>query len=299
LVPVPNSVHLTMNLAAPNDLLLARTGPDFGSKWTGDRPAHPCPADTPSASGLRELGIAAFCLDLEAGDVVQPHRHERAHLVYACAGAARVSTPAGVWTISPREAVWLPPLAEHAIRVLGPVGLRLISIGPEPAQRCPNACVVLRISALLQAVGSQLVVADDRDAVSNRADHLDAVLLDELEASAALESRASLPAHGALRALCAAFLEEPGSRASTAEWAARFGMTHKTFARAFAREMRMTFGTWQRAARVEEASRRLCAGQSVTEIALELGYESLSAFTAMFRRVAGVPPSRIRASAGP
>lgn len=36
---------------------------------------------------------------------------------------------------------------------------------------------------------------------------------------------------------------------------------------------------------------RLAAGESVTRVALDLGYASPSAFTRMFRRVLGVSPS--------
>ena len=37
---------------------------------------------------------------------------------------------------------------------------------------------------------------------------------------------------------------------------------------------------------------RLAEGQSVTEVALELGYETPSAFIAMFRRALGVTPGQ-------
>jgi len=95
-----------------------------------------------------------------------------------------------------------------------------------------------------------------------------------------------------LAELCAAFLADPGSRAPASEWAARFGLTTKTLARRFHRELQMTFGAWRRVVRIAEAKRRLAAGDSVTTIAIDLGYESISAFSAMFRRVTGTPPSR-------
>ena len=41
---------------------------------------------------------------------------------------------------------------------------------------------------------------------------------------------------------------------------------------------------------------RLAAGEPVTRIALDLGYESPSAFAAMFKRALGAPPSRYLAS---
>jgi len=44
------------------------------------------------------------------------------------------------------------------------------------------------------------------------------------------------------------------------------------------------------------ALERLAAGDAVTRVALELGYQSPSAFIAMFKRAFGVPPSRCRQS---
>jgi len=49
-----------------------------------------------------------------------------------------------------------------------------------------------------------------------------------------------------------------------------------------------------RAARVLEAMGRLGSGAPVTQVALDLGYDSVSAFSAMFRRAAGASPSAYR-----
>ena len=53
----------------------------------------------------------------------------------------------------------------------------------------------------------------------------------------------------------------------------------------------MTFSRWRRQARIIASLPRLARGESVLEIALDLGYESPSAFAAMFRRALGVAPS--------
>ena len=53
----------------------------------------------------------------------------------------------------------------------------------------------------------------------------------------------------------------------------------------------MSFGDWLRRMRLLLSLPRLAAGASVLEVALEHGYDSPSAFTAMFRRSLGVAPS--------
>jgi AraC-like DNA-binding protein len=54
----------------------------------------------------------------------------------------------------------------------------------------------------------------------------------------------------------------------------------------------MTFGRWRQQFRLLEALRLLATEKSVTVVALEVGYDSPSAFIAMFRRAFGTTPSR-------
>jgi AraC-like DNA-binding protein len=53
---------------------------------------------------------------------------------------------------------------------------------------------------------------------------------------------------------------------------------------------------WRQQVRLMEALTRLGAGASITSIALELGYDSPSAFTAMFRRAVGCSPKEYLAT---
>ena len=70
----------------------------------------------------------------------------------------------------------------------------------------------------------------------------------------------------------------------------------RTLARHFQSETGLSFGAWRQQARVLEAMGRLGSGAPVTQVALDLGYDSVSAFSAMFRRAAGASPSAYRAS---
>ena len=53
-----------------------------------------------------------------------------------------------------------------------------------------------------------------------------------------------------------------------------------------------TFGAWQRQARLLRALEVMAAGQNVTAAALEVGFETPSAFIAMFRRAMGTTPAK-------
>jgi AraC-like DNA-binding protein len=67
-------------------------------------------------------------------------------------------------------------------------------------------------------------------------------------------------------------------------------MSTRTLYRRFLKETGITFARWQQQARLLDAIRRLAEGASVTATALDLGYESTSAFSAMFRRSLGQTP---------
>ena len=75
-------------------------------------------------------------------------------------------------------------------------------------------------------------------------------------------------------------------------WADALAMNRRTFTRLFRAETGMSFGEWRQQACLFAALPRLAAGESVTALALDLGYESPAAFTSMFKRVLGAPPSR-------
>jgi AraC-like DNA-binding protein len=66
--------------------------------------------------------------------------------------------------------------------------------------------------------------------------------------------------------------------------------------RLFQRETGLTFGKWRQQLRLLQALRLLAAGRPVTSVALDVGYESASAFIAMFKRTLGVTPHRYFAS---
>ena len=77
-------------------------------------------------------------------------------------------------------------------------------------------------------------------------------------------------------------------------WATTINTSARTLARRFQSETGLSFGAWRQQARVLEAMGRLGGGAAVTEVAFDLGYESVSAFSAMFHRATGASPTQFR-----
>jgi AraC-like DNA-binding protein len=52
----------------------------------------------------------------------------------------------------------------------------------------------------------------------------------------------------------------------------------------------MTFGQWRQRVRLAQAAALVSGGRSLASVAASLGYESASAFSAMFKRALGRSP---------
>jgi AraC-like DNA-binding protein len=99
-----------------------------------------------------------------------------------------------------------------------------------------------------------------------------------------------MPRDERLRPVCQALIARPDDSRTAEEWALRLGVTVKTVHRLF-RQTGLTFAQWRQQARLLFALEQLSQGGRVIDVALSAGYASHSAFTAMFRRHFGIPPS--------
>jgi AraC-like DNA-binding protein len=81
-------------------------------------------------------------------------------------------------------------------------------------------------------------------------------------------------------------------------WAEWGGVSSRTLSRRFVAETGLSFAQWRQQARLMRALERVADGVPVTTIALELGYDNVSAFIDMFRRATGTTPGRYLADVG-
>ena len=102
---------------------------------------------------------------------------------------------------------------------------------------------------------------------------------------------APMPQDPPLARLCKAFLRAPSIQATPQQWADQLHKSLRTFTRLFSQQTGMSFGAWRQQACLLAALPRLSAGQAITQVALDLGYDSPSAFSTMFRKRLGQAPS--------
>ncbi len=240
--------------------------------------------------------VAALASDHPHGEHIQPHRHPCAQLIHALTGVMTVTSRAGSWVVPTGRAVWMPPHEDHAIRIAGHVTMRTIYVRENARPHLPPACEVIEVSAFLR----EAIVAATRIplgyATGGRDERVMELILDEIEAAPRLHLHVPMPRDPRLARLCERLIADPAASATLDGLAAEIHVSGRTLARLFHRELGMSLGEWQRRMRLLLSLPRLAAGASVLEVALEHGYDSPSAFTAMFRRTLGVSPSAYMAS---
>lgn len=225
-----------------------------------------------------------------AGFVDPMHSHDRTQVLYACSGVMSVVTESTSFVIPPQRAVWLPAGLKHEVSCRGPVSLRTLYVDPVYEATAPF-CRVIEVSDFLKALILEVAAfGNDYDMVE-REGRIVQLLLDEIASMPCAPYRAPMPDDPRLLRVCKAILAEPASQADVDDWAKLAGMGRRTFTRAFKRETGMGLAVWRQQVRLMEALSLIGSGQPVTTVAFDVGYDSPSAFSAMFRRAFGVPPS--------
>ncbi len=216
------------------------------------------------------------------------HHHPWAQMVYPTRGSMRVSAAGMAWVVPAFRAVWIPPLIDHTVDMLGRVELCTLYIAPEVAPLSLDACAVLEVSPLLRSL-FQSLMEPGRD----RRYHLMTELaLEEMHRAPPLSLGLPLPQDRRLQTLCAALMENPAAEKTLKDWSREVGASERTLARLFQEEMHTSFAAWRQQLRLARAVAEIGRGRPLGEVAAEVGYANPAAFAAMFKRALGVPPSR-------
>lgn len=236
--------------------------------------------------------VAVFAIDFAAGSSSGLHRHPFGQLVHAASGTMRVTAERGTWIIPPGRAVWVPAEFEHEVHALNAVAMRTVYLVPEALPNAPRESRVVEVSPLLRELILAALRMPRPYPLGGAEERLFQVLLDRIEFSEVVPLHLPRPASEPLATICRALEADPSDGRPLAAWAARFDTSSRTLARAFVRETRLSFGAWRRQMRLLHSLERLAQGRSVTDVALDLGYESTSAFIHAFRRHLGTTPAR-------
>jgi len=231
----------------------------------------------PEFAPTRAHPIRVRSRPMPAGERITMHMHAWAQLAYAPRGVLRLAIESSSWIVPPSRAIWVPPHVPHEVVVVEEAYMRTLYIDESAVPAGLESCRVM-------------AAMDMADLAPAREKLLGALALDELARAAPLPLSVPMPREKRLRALCEALLADPGNTDSLEYWAASVGASTRTIARLFRQELGMSFSQWRQQAVLARAIPLLNQGLALSRIARELGYQSQSAFSAMFRRAFGESP---------
>ena len=263
-------------------------------------------AETPIAAILRGQrstgdGVHLVARHYRKGVRLDPHMHREAQLVYAAKGTMQVTTPKGRWLVPPDRAVWVPARLEHAIDVLADIEMRTLYFEMAWLKRDARSAgfdaeFVVRVSPLLhQAI---LALFDDRQN-RERTDLLVTLAMMELHEAEDSTTFIPLPREPRCRRAADIVLDNPTACHEIETLARAVGTSVRTLSRLFSSETQLSFKSWCQRARIAAAIEKLStdADVSIKQLAADLGYASVPAFSHAFRQVTGRTPTAFAANA--
>jgi AraC-like DNA-binding protein len=180
----------------------------------------------------------------------------------------------------------------------GPVWVKTVYFAKYLSQAFPPDCCAVNVSPLLRELIVRVVELGMLDRTVPAQSRLIGVLLDQIEVLPIMPLQLPMPRDARAQRIAAWLCDHPNAPGLLKQLSNRVGCSKRTIERLFQAETGLTFGQWKQQLRLLIALRLLAAGKSVTDVALDVGYESPSAFIAMFRRSLGETPSRYFAPDG-
>jgi AraC-like DNA-binding protein len=236
--------------------------------------------------------VAVFALDFEQGATTGMHSHPFAQLVHAANGVMRVVTAGGTWVVPPQRAVWIPTAVEHDVHMVTRVEMRTVYVVDGQLAETPQQSCVVPVSALLRELILEALRLPRPYPLGGPEERLFRVLLDAISFHDVVPLHLPMPTDPALLAIARSLQQDPSDSRTLAAWAKAHATSARTLARAFRRETGLSFGAWRAQLRLMRALELLAQRRSVTDVALDLGYGSTSAFINRFRRHLGTTPAR-------
>jgi AraC-like DNA-binding protein len=237
--------------------------------------------------------VRTFGVTFTETNVIKAHTHKWDQLTYATQGVMSVQTAGSTWVVPPNRAVWVPAGVEHSEIFSGPVKARSLYFVPQLSRFPRPTCIAMNVSPLLrELILKAIEIGYLDDAVPTQSRLID-VILDQFESLATVPIQLKSPTDPRAKKVADWLDADPSLAAPLSTLARRAGASTRTMERLFRAETGVSFQQWRQRLRLIHALKLLASGESVTNVALEAGYSSTSAFIAMFRRELHTTPRQL------
>ena len=241
--------------------------------------------------------LAAAELTQNEARATPSHGHARGQLMGALSGLVSVGLDKHQWVVPAIHAIWIPPHYVHSVRSHGPFSGWSVFITEARCEDLPREPRAIKTTPLLREAVRR-AASWPGSALDQTQNRIAEVIVDEIAASDAASLGLPAPEDPRLVRIADSLVGNLADNRSLDEWAHWAGLAPRTLSRRFVAETGMTFARWRQQARLLRALELIADSVPVTTIALELGYDNVSAFIDMFRRSLGTTPGRYLAAGG-
>lgn len=241
--------------------------------------------------GQLNYPVYAYAQSYTDGHIEDTHQHSRIQLLHTLSGVIHVRTSEGIWVIPPSKGIWIPENKKHSITTFGNVEARGIFVEPFARADLNTQCSVVAIPKLLSELINQATKIKEEIFPHTRNERLLELILDELRFLEEIPFQLPEAQSDILKAICENIKTDLSVSNLLVEIAKQYHLSSKTLSRMFQKELNMNFSVWIKQAKLLQALTDLEMKKPILNIALDLGYESPSAFSYMFKRQMGVTPT--------
>jgi AraC-like DNA-binding protein len=246
--------------------------------------------------GLDSANTAAFAFrDRARNTFYDWHVHPSHQLIFALAGVTQIETAEARYLLPVGRAAWIPAGIRHRTAIADVDGTSLYF----PRASVPAGGNRVRILAADNLMREMLLYAMRWPRGAAERNPLAASFFRTLSllCQTWLESELPLSLPGANHPALVRAMDHALTHLGTMTLAAaikRASMSERTFRRLFQAETNMNWQAWLTQARMLHAMALLAEGRRVTDVAVQVGYQSLSAFAKAFFLLTGENPASYR-----
>jgi AraC-like DNA-binding protein len=247
-------------------------------------------------SNTRHPQIRSFSARFSPGHAIESHSHSWSQLVYAREGVIAVESENVCWIVPTSRAIWVPAGQSHSIKMYGRVFLQTVYFESRPETAIDLPCAAYEIPPLMRELISFVcqkgIVHSDTD--EHRS--LIAFLTCQVRKLEPFGLRVPMPSDQRAKRLALLLIDNPGTDRPLADLCEECGTSLRTMQRVFSQELGMPLSRWRNQVIMVHAIQLLASDRTITQVSLELGFESVSAFIFSFRKYFGVSPGQYRSS---
>ena len=220
----------------------------------------------------------------------EDHQHPWGQLTYASHGIMKVNTENASFIIPPERALWLPKFTPHQVSSRYGVSFRSLYIDNSRAKKLPAETTSIDVSGLLRELILSISGWGEMYDVNSEKTRLMSVLIDQIRSASSAPLFLNMPKDKRLVKISSMLNQNPADNTTLDKWSDSIGATPRTLNRLFQKETKMGFVEWRQRLRILYSLERIERGEAVNVVAIDMGYESASAFITMFKKHMGCAP---------